>query len=198
MDLAQLEHYRQLLETQRRETLELIESFKAQGIHENMNDAVGELSAYDQHPADYGSQMYEREKDLGFLENLKDQLHMVDLALERISNGTYGICQDCHKPIDPKRLEALPQAALCIQCKLNDEKRVGPDAGKQRLSFGHSFRNGSSFTGFDGEDAWQVVARFGTANTRQDLVGTRGLDGQNSTDEEMDILDAVEEYGEGD
>lgn len=116
-----LEHYRLLLQAERRQLLETMESFKEQGIHENMNDVSGELSAYDQHPADYGSQMFEREKDQGLLENLKDQLHLVDQALERIDQGTYGICRQCRQPISPERLEVLPQASLCVRCKLEEE-----------------------------------------------------------------------------
>lgn len=194
MDPKELEHYRQLLQAERRELLDTIESFKEQGIQENMNDVSGELSAYDQHPADYGSQMFEREKDLGLLANLKDQLHLVDEALERIDKGNYGICQQCHRPINPERLNVLPQAVLCVQCKLEDEKRSSLEGKKQELSFRHSFKDDTSFTGFDGEDAWQSVARFGTANTRQDYAGIGDLDDELLSDEEIDVLDAIDEY----
>ena len=198
MDQAKLDYNRQLLEVERRELLDTMESFKEQGIHENMNDVTGELSAYDQHPADYGSQMFEREKDLGLLENLKDQLHLVDRALERIDQGTYGICEQCQRPINPERLRVLPQALLCVQCKLEDEKRFSPNTGDQEFSFERSFKDDSDFVGFDGEDAWQSVARFGTANTRQDRAGVSDLDDEYLNEEEIDALDAIDEYIEGD
>ncbi len=193
-----LEHYRLLLQAERRQLLETMESFKEQGIHENMNDVSGELSAYDQHPADCGSQMFEREKDQGLLENLMDQLHLVDQALERIDQGTYGICRQCRQPISPERLEVLPQASLCVRCKLEEEKQQQPEVKKQEFSFRRSFTDGTSFVGFDGEDAWQSVARFGTANTRQDYAGIGDLDDEMLSDEEMDVLDAVEEYTDTD
>lgn len=41
----------------------------------------------------------------------------LDAALRRMKNGTYGICRQCHEPISPRRLEALPAAALCIDCQ---------------------------------------------------------------------------------
>jgi len=44
------------------------------------------------------------------------EIHQIQAALKRISEGTYGICADCGEDIDPKRLEALPTATRCISC----------------------------------------------------------------------------------
>ncbi len=46
-----------------------------------------------------------------------DQLAKVENALSKFEKETYGICESCGKPIDPKRLEPLPQATLCMSCK---------------------------------------------------------------------------------
>ena len=43
-------------------------------------------------------------------------LEQVNDALRKIDDGTYGLCDRCHKPIAPGRLEALPYATLCIEC----------------------------------------------------------------------------------
>jgi RNA polymerase-binding transcription factor len=51
------------------------------------------------------------------LEQLEEQLADVDKALERMEEGTYGICTNCGKAILPERLEALPYAELCIDCQ---------------------------------------------------------------------------------
>lgn len=51
------------------------------------------------------------------LEQLEEQLADVDKALDRIEEGTYGICANCGKAIMPERLEALPYAKLCIDCQ---------------------------------------------------------------------------------
>lgn len=48
--------------------------------------------------------------------NLEKVLDKTDRALERIKNGTYGICAKCEKEIDPARLEAFPSATLCMDC----------------------------------------------------------------------------------
>jgi DnaK suppressor protein len=52
---------------------------------------------------------------------LKQQLAEVEHALVKFDEGTYGICDNCGKEIAPERLEALPQAALCIKCKGRQE-----------------------------------------------------------------------------
>ncbi len=66
---------------------------------------------------------YERERDLSLLENARDLLDKVDRALQKISNGTYGVCESCGKPIEAARLRALPYANLCISCKREEERR---------------------------------------------------------------------------
>jgi RNA polymerase-binding transcription factor DksA len=69
-----------------------------------------ELSDYDQHPADSASDTFEREKDLGLLDDLEAELAEVEAAIERIDNGTYGVDEVTGEPIDPARLDAVPTA----------------------------------------------------------------------------------------
>ena len=59
----------------------------------------------------------ELEKRLALENRLRQEMASVDHTLEKIEKGTYGICDNCGKPIPPERLEALPQANLCIECK---------------------------------------------------------------------------------
>ena len=62
---------------------------------------------------------------LGGLEKrIKDSLAVVDHALRKFEEGTYGLCDVCGKQIDPDRLEALPQATLCLNCKANQAKNA--------------------------------------------------------------------------
>ncbi len=69
-----------------------------------------ELSDYDQHPADSASDTFEREKDLGLLDDLEAELAEVEAAIERIDAGTYGVDEVTGAPIDPARLDAVPTA----------------------------------------------------------------------------------------
>ncbi len=52
------------------------------------------------------------------------QMAEVEKALNKFDKGTYGLCERCGKPIVPARLEALPQATLCISCKATQAKNA--------------------------------------------------------------------------
>lgn len=73
---------------------------------------------------DYGSEDGENAQELAEFETkasiegeLEDSLRDVDDALAKIDEGTYGVCEDCGREIPTDRLEALPQARLCISCQ---------------------------------------------------------------------------------
>ncbi len=59
----------------------------------------------------------ELEKRLALENRIRQEMAKVEHALDKIVKGTYGICDNCGKPIDPERLEALPQATVCMNCK---------------------------------------------------------------------------------
>ena len=59
----------------------------------------------------------ERERDLALARQALTAIDEIDRALEKIKNGTYGICERCGEPIMRARLKALPYAALCVACK---------------------------------------------------------------------------------
>ena len=59
----------------------------------------------------------ELEKRLSLENRIRKELAEVEHTLQKFDNGTYGKCDNCGKPIDPARLEALPQASLCLNCK---------------------------------------------------------------------------------
>lgn len=76
-----------------------------------------EISSYDDHPADLASETFEREKDLALESNITDLLSKVYTALEKLDEGTYGLCDSCGVEINTSRLEALPWASLCRDCQ---------------------------------------------------------------------------------
>jgi DnaK suppressor protein len=63
------------------------------------------------------TESFELEKRLALEKRLKEQLAEIEHALDKFDKGTYGLCDKCGQPIDPARLEALPQANLCLNCK---------------------------------------------------------------------------------
>lgn len=63
------------------------------------------------------SQVFEQQRDLALRERASQHLELVDAALARLDDGTFGICLRCGNPVAPARLEALPWAAHCIDCQ---------------------------------------------------------------------------------
>lgn len=80
-------------------------------------EQAAELSNYDDHPADLASETFEREKDLALEGNLEDLLEKINVALEKLEDSTYGVCDSCGAEINPNRLEVLPWASLCLLCQ---------------------------------------------------------------------------------
>jgi len=66
----------------------------------------------------------ELETRLALEKRVRDQLAEIEHALSKFENGTYGLCDSCGQPIDPARLEALPQATLCLSCKAGQAKNA--------------------------------------------------------------------------
>ena len=68
------------------------------------------------------TESFELEKRLALEKRIRDQLAEVEHTLNKFEQGTYGLCDSCGQPIDPARLEALPQANLCLSCKAKNAK----------------------------------------------------------------------------
>jgi len=74
---------------------------------------------------DQASDSLERE-NAGFLAQMDAaQVGQIDAALTKITEGTYGVCEDCGKPIPDRRLRVLPFASLCTKCKEQEERHGG-------------------------------------------------------------------------
>ena len=73
--------------------------------------------------ADAGAKTYEREQEISLANNAREMLEQNEHALERLDNGTYGICESCGNPIGKLRLQAAPRATLCMPCKKKQERR---------------------------------------------------------------------------
>ncbi len=114
-----LESLRQKLEQERARILEEIDSLSY--IHADGLGTTTENDHYSNHIADVATETFEEEKGLALEMNLRRLLQATEEALQRFDRGTYGICSNCGKPIPLERLEALPEATLCIDCKRRQE-----------------------------------------------------------------------------
>lgn len=75
------------------------------------------------HPADAGSDAYDRDFALSLLSREQDALYEINQALRRIELGTYGICEMSGKPIPRARLEAIPFARFTVECQAQLERQ---------------------------------------------------------------------------
>ncbi|MED4213990.1 yteA family sporulation protein, partial [Priestia megaterium] len=164
----QINQFKSVLEKQKQELEQTIQT------HENEDraserESVGELSSYDNHPADMATELYEREKDFGLIELWHKQLEDTKHALQKIEAGTYGICEVSGEEIPFERLEAMPTATTCIQhttSKLNMNTRP---VEEEVLSPSFHKHDEDHSVEYDAEDAWQDVANYGTSETPSDL-----------------------------
>ena len=83
--------------------------------------AAGDLSTLPQHLADLGTDNFEQDISLGLMENESEEIKEIDEALERIQDGTYGLCENCQKKIPKDRLKAIAYTRLCVNCKMKEE-----------------------------------------------------------------------------
>jgi DnaK suppressor protein len=156
---------RERLETERAGIEERLQGSGQYGLDDTMSVELGELSVYDNHPADIGSELFERGKDLALRDADKLRLQEIERALQAITDGTYGICSECGQRIPEERLEAFPTARMCVSCKRKDEA-AHPDRGWPveeaflAPAYERSNFDGKDVVEFDGEDSWQAVARY--------------------------------------
>ncbi|MBE0343409.1 hypothetical protein E4V51_24065, partial [Paenibacillus sp. 28ISP30-2] len=90
-------------------------------LGETLTDSIGELSSYDNHPADVGTETFERSRDLAINDSLESELDQVNAALQRMKDGTYGICVKSGEEIPFERLQAIPHTAYTVEHTPNRE-----------------------------------------------------------------------------
>jgi len=83
----------------------------------DQREETGELSIVSQHPADTADFTYQRELQQTTQNLLEREVEQVQAAMRARQTGTYGICQECGQPIPPERLQARPEATLCVACQ---------------------------------------------------------------------------------
>lgn len=166
MQPSQLKQLKARLLAEKKKQLERIEGINEGGLGESMDNSFGELSTIDNHPADVGSELFERSKDLSLKEEARIVAQAIDHALEAMEQGNYGKCQKCGKEIPAERLEAIPYATTCAQCKAAEEaayQRQDRPIEEEVLKppFGRSFNGADDLYSYDGADTWQDVAQHG-------------------------------------
>lgn len=175
----QLYEFRKTLLAMKQTTSDLLESSENFGTNEELiKESIGDLSNYDNHPADHGTELYEREKDIALREHTERGLDEINQALVRIEEGTYGICEICHKEIPVERLEAHPTALRCVEHSSDQSVAKQRPIEEEVLEppFEEFVNDEGDNTSFDAEDSWQEVARWGTSETPSDFFSNEKTD----------------------
>ncbi len=122
---ADVQHYRGLLLQKRREILGNVSEIEGEALRKSRLDASGDLSSMPIHMADLGTDNFEQEFSLELMDSERRLLVEIDDALNRITAGTYGICEGTGKPITKARLEAQPWARYSVEyAKLVEQGRA--------------------------------------------------------------------------
>lgn len=124
MSPQKLKKYEELIQQELKESVAYIDDInKDQSI--GARESSGDLSSYAYHQADQGSDTNLMEQTVMMMERERDKIRLLRDALDKIVNGTYGICEMCGDNIAETRLEMILYAKYCITCmeKMEDKKR---------------------------------------------------------------------------
>ncbi|PAB58855.1 TraR/DksA C4-type zinc finger protein [Anaeromicrobium sediminis] len=166
MDRDKLSYFKNKLMKEKENAINTVELSNRNENNDALKDYNYELSSYDNHPADMGTETFQMEMNMCLKNDEKLYIRDIDNALERIEKGTYGTCSMCNKPIKEERLEFMPTAINCIKCEkedgleLNEILQTRPvEEDVLGAPFGENSLDKANFNGFDGEDALQEVNR---------------------------------------
>ena len=125
MNAEDLAYFRKLLTEKRVQANADLEELERVSRSDDAQESSEDRSAYSLHMADRGTDAMEREKNLLLAQREGNYIDYLDEALQRIEEGTFGLCRVCGGEIGRPRLEAVPTATQCISCKSKDDKLSG-------------------------------------------------------------------------
>ncbi|MFA8439720.1 TraR/DksA C4-type zinc finger protein [Pueribacillus sp. YX66] len=177
-----------------------LDSSKEFGLKDELiKESTGELSNYDNHPADHATELFEREKDLALREHSTRELDEIERALAKIKEGTYGLCEECNREISVERLNAHPTALRCVEHSHDQTIAKHRPIEEEIVSppFEEFANDSGSNTSFDAEDSWQAVASWGTSETPSDFFSNEKTDYNKmymNADERIGSVDDIEGF----
>lgn len=122
LSAAKLKHFEELIKKELNESRIYIENAnKDQSI--GARESSGDLSSYAFHQADQGSDTNLMEQTVMLMEQEREKLRLLNDALRRISDGVFGVCEICGDQIPDTRLEIIPYARYCMDCKSKEEDK---------------------------------------------------------------------------
>ena len=122
---SKLEKFKKSIETKLNEVAHELDDIK-ENLETNTRGtaSLSQDSVYSVHMADAGTDSYEREKGFHFMNRETDYYKFLIKALERIKDGSFGVCNICEELIPEERMMEVPNATKCVQCKESEKLNI--------------------------------------------------------------------------
>jgi YteA family regulatory protein len=194
----QKQELKQLLFEQKNNLTKRLESNDNIGLSSSLRESTGELSYYDNHPADTATELFEQGKDLALNENTEAHLREVNEALSNIDSNQYGLCAQCSQPIPFARLQVIPETRYCVTHSPEQEISQNRPIEEQLLPYGIiSSDKYSAQINFNADDAWKIVESWGNSDSpamSEDREVHNYNDLSNEADENEGFVEAFESF----
>jgi RNA polymerase-binding protein DksA len=125
MNKTELKFFEGLLNEKKETLLQELGYLEDNTMRLSSKEGAGDLSSHAYHLADHATETQDREQAFHMASREGKYLFYIEEALDRVRNGTFGVCKKCGKLIPKARLEAVPTAKMCIDCKSAQEKAAG-------------------------------------------------------------------------
>lgn len=122
MNKTELKYFENLLNEKKETLLQELGYLEDNTMRLSSKEGAGDLSSHAYHLADHATETQDREQAFHMASREGKYLFYIEEALDRVRNGTFGICKKCGKLIPKARLEAVPTAKMCIECKSAQER----------------------------------------------------------------------------
>lgn len=172
------EHLKDMLLKQSGEIEKTIIKMKENDTANNSEFYPTELSSYDNHPAELGTELFQVELNSALIVHQEHLLKEINEAIKRIDKGLYGKCDFCGKDIGEERLNIVPQARLCIECE--ESKAIDPEILRNSrpneelvldAPIGRKYLNQREDDEHEGIDQFNDLMKYGSSDSPQDLGG---------------------------
>jgi DnaK suppressor protein len=124
LNKEELKYFENLLNDKKETLMQELDYIEDNAMRLNSKDGAGDLSSHAYHLADHATETQDREQAFHLASREGRFLYYIEEALDRVRAGTFGICKKCGTLIPKARLEAVPTAKMCINCKSQQEQVV--------------------------------------------------------------------------
>jgi RNA polymerase-binding protein DksA len=122
MNKTELKYFENLLNEKKETLIQELGYLEDNTMRLSSKEGAGDLSSHAYHLADHATETQDREQAFHMASREGKYLFYIEEALDRVRNGTFGVCKKCGKLIPKARLEAVPTAKMCIDCKTKQER----------------------------------------------------------------------------